>query len=391
MSIVVRYFDNATTSWPKPEPVLRTLARFLEGASGAPRRPGHRLAQLTWEAVERARARLAALFGVHDPRRVVFTTSGTDALNLAIKGLLGSGDHAVTTVLEHAAVRRPLRALEMVGVSTTVVRVDPRGIVDPDDVERAFRPNTRLVVVSHASAVTGTVQPVREIAERAHAHGVLVLVDAGQTAGVLPFTLEELDADLVALSGHKWLLGPPGTGALLLGPRLELSELTPLREGATASELAEGTRPWSLPERYEAGTPNSVGIAALGAALEWRAAVGPEALAERLQQLTFRLLRGLARIPGVELLGGCEHAGRVPIVSCLVQGWRPQELSDALERCYGILCAAGFHGAADACRALGAFPYGTVRLSPGWSTSEEDVDRVVEAIAELARQPGRVD
>jgi len=387
--VVVSYFDNATTSWPKPEPVLRALGRFLEEASGVPRRPGHRLAVSTWEAIERTRERLAALFGVGDPRRVIFTASGTDALNLAIKGLLGSGDHAVTTALEHAAVRRPLRALEVVGVTTTVVRVGPSGIVDPDDVRRALRPNTRLVVVSHASNVTGAVQPVREIAELAHAHGALVLVDAGQTAGVLPFTLDDLDADLVALSGHKWLFGPPGTGVLLLGPRVELSELTPLREGATASEYPEIIQPWSLPERYEAGTLNTPGIAALGAALEWRACLGPEMLHERLRQLTDRLASGLARIPGVEIVG--QASERVPLVSCVVQGWRPADFSAMLERGYGILCGAGLHGAAEACRALGAFPHGTVRFSPGWSTSEEDVDRLLVAVAELVRAPGRAD
>jgi len=386
---VVSYFDNATTSWPKPEPVLRTLGRFLEEASGVPRQPGHRLAIATWEAVERTRERLAALFGLTDPRRVIFTASGTDALNLAIKGLLGSGDHAVTTVLEHAAVRRPLRALEVVGVTTTVVRVGPTGTVDPDDIRRALRPNTRLVVVSHASNVTGTIQPVREIAGLAHARGALVLVDAGQTAGAVPFTLPELDADLLALSGHRWLFGPPGTGALLLGPRVEPSDLAPLREGATASDCPEAAQPWSLPERYEAGTANTVGIAALGAALDWRACLGAETLQKRLQQLTDRLARGLAQIPGVEVLGRMSE--RVPLVSCVVQGWRPDSFRAMLERTYGILCGAGLHGAPEACRALGAFPHGTVRFAPGWSTSEEEVDRVIEAVAELARTPGRAD
>ncbi len=384
---MVLYFDNATTSWPKPEPVLRVLGSFLGEASGVPRRTGHRLAVATWEAMERTRERLAALFGL-GPERVVFTASGTDALNLAIKGLLGSGDHAVTTVLEHIAVRRALRALEAVGVTTSVVPVGADGVVDPDAVRRALRPNTRLVVVSHASHVTGAVQPVREIAAFAHAQGALLLVDAGQTAGALPFTLSELDADLVAMSGHKWLLGPPGTGALLLGPRVEPSDLVPLREGATASEFPEVFQPWALPERYESGTLNTVGIAALGAALDWRACQGA-ALWGRLQALTERLVRGLERIPGVTVVG--QATQRAPLVSVVVEGWRASDVGERLERGYGILCSTGLHGAADACRSLGAFPHGTVRFSPGWRTTEEDVDRVLEAVAELARTPGRAD
>jgi|DewCreStandDraft_2_1066082.scaffolds.fasta_scaffold00001_323 selenocysteine lyase/cysteine desulfurase len=388
---VLTYLDNATTSWPKPDVVIRTLGTFLERASGVPLRPGNRLATETWEAIERVRERLAAFFGVPDPRRVLFTASGTDALNLAIKGLLGPGDHVVTTAIEHDAVRRPLRTLELFGVTTTRVEVGPDGLVDPVDVQRALRPNTRLVIIGHASNVTGALQPVVEIANRAHVQGTLVLVNAAQTAGVIPFTLDDLGADLLALSGHKWLLGPPGTGVLVLGPRVDPSELAPLREGATARDAPDITQLWSLPERYEAGTPNAVGIVALGAALEWLVQEGFTTLSARLRRLTDRLVAGLETIPGVRLLSPSDPQRRVAVISCLVSGWRPVDLASVLEKTYGIVVGAGLHGASEACRTLGAYPHGTVRLSPGWCTTEEDIDRVILAVAELARTPSRAD
>ncbi len=388
---VVTYLDNATTSWPKPDVVLQTLGTFLEQVSGVPLRTGNRLATETWEAMERVRERLATFFGNPDPRRVLFTASGTDALNLAIKGLLGPGDHVVTTAIEHDAVRRPLRTLELFGVTTTPVGVGTDGLVDPGDVQRALRPNTRLVILGHASNVTGVLQPVGEIASRAHVQGTLVLVDAAQTAGAVSFTLDDLGADLLALSGHKWLLGPPGTGVLVLGPRVDPSELAPLREGATACDIPDVTPFWSLPERYEAGTPNAVGISALGAALEWLIQEQVAALSVRLRRLTERLVAGLETIPGVQILSPVDLPQRVAVVSCLVSGWRPVDLANVLEKAYGIVVGAGLHGASEACRTLGAYPHGTIRLSPGWCTSEEEIDRVILALAELARKPTRTD
>jgi len=384
---MMSYLDNATTSWPKPDVVRETLAGFLATASGAPIRTGHRLARATWEAVEQARQRLAAFLGVADPRRVVFTASGTDALNLALKGLLGPGDHVVTTALEHDAVRRPLRALEVFGVTTTRVPVGADGTVDPDDVRRALRPNTRLVVVCHASNVTGAIQPVSEIVELAHARGAFVLIDAAQTAGVIPLAIDELGADLVALSGHKWLLGPPGTGALVVGPRIDPSELVPLRDGATGTESPDDAGPRSLPERYETGTLDTIGLAALGAAVDWLARTGLASTGERARVLTERLVAGLTALPGVRLFTPAQAASRVALVSFQVEGWRPLDLARALERDFAILVGAGLHGASEACRSIGAYPCGTVRLSPGWSTSEEEIDRAIAAVATLARAP----
>ncbi len=368
-----------------------TLASFLDEASGVPQCGGHRLATTTWEALQRTRQRLAALLGVDDPRRVIFTASGTDALNLAIKGLLAPGDHVITSVMEHDAVRRPLRALEALGVTTTVIGADSTGAIDPDDVRRALRPNTRLVVIGHASNVTGVIQPLREISSLTRAQDTLLLVDAGQTAGAVPFTLEEIGADLVAVTGHKWLLGPPGTGALVLSSRVDPSDLAPLREGRTVSDGPDDVQPWTLPERYEAGTINTVGFAALGSALTFLEEQQVPRLAQRLRRLTSRLIDGLGAIPGVRIFGPPDTASRVPIVSCTIAGWNPQDAREILERTFGILCSAGLHGAPGACRTIGAFPLGTVRFSPGWCTTEDEVDRAIEAVTRIAQAPSRDD
>jgi cysteine desulfurase / selenocysteine lyase len=337
--------------------------------------------------LDRTRARLASLFGAPSPKRVIFTLNATDALNFAIKGILGAGDHAVTTVMEHNSVRRPLRALEVHGLTTSKVKADAEGFVSPEDIRAEIRPNTRMIAITHASNVNGAVQPIADVAEIAREYGVLLLVDAAQTAGTIPIDMKSLGIDMLAIPGHKALMGPPGTGALLLGDRVELDELNTVREGGTGGNSEEDIQPRELTASYEAATHNTVGIAALGAALDFLAEVGYEAAGQHELDVTNRLVAGLRGQPGITVHNPSDPARHVAVVSITVDGWEPSEFGATLDSVFDIACRTGLHCAPEACAALGAFPSGTVRLSPGYWTTENEIDQAVEAIRELARTP----
>ena len=379
------YLDNAATSWPKPEIVYETLANFLRTAGANPGRGNHIMASRAAATIDETRLRLARLLGVSDPRRVIFASNATDALNMAIKGILKPGDHAVTTTMEHNSVRRPLHALEASGVSVTKVAADREGFVAAGDIERALRPETRLIVMTHASNVNGAIQPVADVAQIAHDRGVLLLVDAAQTVGAMPVTMDGIGADLLAFPGHKGLLGPTGTGGLVLGPRIGLDDLATTREGGTGGNSEEDVQPLELPGRYEAGTVNTVGIAALGAALEVLADTGVDAVQAHEREITSRLIDGLNEIPGVQLLSPEDARRRAAVVSFVVDGWEPADFGAALDSSFEIACRTGLHCAPDACAALGTFPYGTIRLSPGFYTTNDEIDQVIGAVAELAQ------
>ncbi len=378
------YLDNAATSWPKPPAVYEELGSFLQHAGANPGRAGHRMAARAAWTVGETRRKLARLLGVDDPRRIIFTANATDALNLAIKGSLSAGDHVVTTVMEHNSVRRPLRALERIGVMTTAVPANAEGIVQPDSIRSALRRNTKLVVVTHASNVNGAIQPIAEIAAIAHAHGSFLLVDGAQTVGSIPVDMKALDADLLAFPGHKGLMGPPGTGGLAIGERVDTAILYPIREGGTGGNSEEDIQPAEPPDRYEAGTVNTVGIAALGAALDFILHNGVEAIAAHERALTTRLIEGLRAIDGVRVLAPEEPAHRVAVVSLIVDGWEPADFGAALDEAFGIACRTGLHCAPGACRALGAGGQGTTRMSPGFFTTVEEIDQAIEAVRKLA-------
>ena len=379
------YLDNGATSWPKPEIVYETLANFLRTAGANPSRGSHVMANRAAAAINETRVKIARLLGAPDPKRVIFASNATDALNLAIKGVLKPGDHVVTTVMEHNSVRRPLHALQSIGVRVTKVEADREGFVSLDDVERAIQPNTRMIAMTHASNVNGAIQPVRDVARIARERGLLLLVDAAQTVGSVPFTMEELGADLLAFPGHKGLMGPPGTGGLILGPRVSADDLSTVREGGTGGNSEEEVQPMELPTRYEAGTLNTVGIAALGAALDVVTAEGVDAIYQREKDITTRLIDGLAEIPGVRVLSPEDEKRRAAVVSFTVEGWEPADIGAALDSSFEIACRTGLHCAPEACAALGSFPYGTIRFSPGFYTTMDEIDQSVKAVAELAR------
>lgn len=375
------YFDNSATSFPNPEIVYRTMDDFMRREAGNPGRSGHKLAVSASLALTRTRLHLARLFHVADADRIVFTLNATDALNLALKGFLREGDHVVTTSMEHNSVVRPLAALRRLGVRHTRVPCDVTGLVDVADIAAAVESRTRMIVMSHASNVVGTVQPIATVGRLARERGLIFLVDAAQSAGVLPIDVEADMIDLLAFPGHKSLYGPTGTGGLYVGPRVSL---TPQREGGTGSESEQEDQPERLPDRFESGTQNTVGIAGLGAGVEYVLAEGLERIAAHERALTQRLLDGLAQIPGVALYGSQDASRRTAAVSFNLAGWEPVDLGAVLDQSFDIAVRPGLHCAPAAHQTIGTFPQGTVRLSPGYFNTPAEVDFVLEAIAKLS-------
>jgi cysteine desulfurase/selenocysteine lyase len=375
--------DNAATSWPKPPEVMRAMSEFLERAGGNPGRSGHRLSVSAGRVVYDAREALAEFFGVLDPLRVIFTYNATHAINIVLKGFLKPGDRVVTTGVEHNAVMRPLRALEKEGVELTVVGCGPDGSLDLADMEEAVTPGTRLVVVNHASNVSGTISPVGEVARIARGVGASVLVDAAQTAGVLPIDVQAAGIDFLAFTGHKGLLGATGTGGLALGENVDVGELEPLTRGGTGSRSEFEVQPDELPDKYESGTSNAVGIAGLKAGLEFVRERGLPAIRAHELGLTRTLVEGLNGIPGVTVYGPTDATERTAVISFTAEDRRVSEIGLRLDEDFGVMSRVGLHCAPAAHRTLGTLPEGTVRLAPGPFTTVEDVEYTVGAVERI--------
>jgi len=382
----VIYLDHAATSWPKPPEVAAAMADFLERAGGSPGRSAHRLSIAAGRTVYEAREAVASLFGMEDPARVLFTSGATHAVNLALFGLLRPGDRVVTGSVEHNAVRRPLTALAERGVVVVTPPGRPDGSVDLDAIAAALRPGARLLAVNHASNVCGTIAPLPALASLAHAAGAIFLVDAAQTAGVLPFSLAETGADLLAFTGHKGLHGPPGTGGLLLSDGFDPELLTPLLYGGTGSRSDSEAQPGVLPDRFESGTPNGVGLAGLAAGIGWVRARGLEAIRAHEVELAAALGAGLAELPGVTVQGPREPDARTAVLSFTAAGRTVSEIGGRLDDEHGVLCRVGLHCAPLAHRTLGSFPGGSVRFAPGPLTTLAEARAAVAAVAQVLRR-----
>ncbi len=382
------YLDYAATSWPKPPEVLRAMTDYLECAGGNPGRSGHRLSIAAGRVVYQARESVADLFHAPNPLRVIFTHNVTYALNLAIRGLLKPGDHVITSSIEHNSVMRPLRALEREGVHLTVIPCGSDGRFDIEAFRLAAAAGAKLVVLTHASNVTGTILPLEEIAPLAHQAGALLLVDSAQTAGVIPIDLEKMGIDLLAFTGHKGLQGPPGTGGLVIGEGVDIENLSPLVRGGTGSRSEFEEQPDMLPDKYESGTPNGVGIAGLGAGVQWLLQRGIGSVRQHEAELTDTLIGGLREIPGVTVYGPDSSIDMTAVVSCRITGMHCSEVGLRLDDEFGVLCRVGLHCAPAAHRTIGTFPEGTIRLAPGIFTTLEDIQQVIAAIRDIAQNHG---
>ncbi|MCL0078805.1 aminotransferase class V-fold PLP-dependent enzyme [Dehalococcoidia bacterium] len=378
------YCDNAATSWPKPEAVYQAMNNFMRQVGASPGRSGHRLSIEAGRVVYETRESLARLFNIDDPLRIIFTRNATEALNVAINGVLRPGDHAITSSMEHNSVMRPLRALQERGVELTVVSCSKEGVLDPGGIEKAIKANTRLIVLSHASNVTGTILPVSEVGVIARRHGVVFCIDAAQTAGAYPLDISSMNVDLLAFTGHKSLFGPQGTGGLYVRQGVE-DVVEPLMRGGTGSRSDSEHQPDFLPDKYESGTPNTVGLVGLGAGVQFVLSRGVNALREKEEKLMYLLIEGLGAIPGVTLYGSGDAREQVAVLSFNIAGIASSEVTMRLEEEYDILCRPGLQCAPIAHKTLGTFPGGTVRVSPGYFTTEDEVDIVIKAVCNIAR------
>jgi cysteine desulfurase family protein len=376
------YLDNAATSFPKPEPVYQALDGFARQSLANPGRAGHKMALAAEHALDDCRHLLNQLFHGEAPERFVFTLNCTDALNMAFKGVLADGDHVVTTDLEHNSVSRPLRKLELDNrISLTRLRADGGGTLDPDAVRRAVTPRTRLIALTHASNVLGTVQPVAEVGRIARECDLLFLVDAAQTAGVVPIDVQALGIDLLAFPGHKSLLGPTGTGALYVGPQ---ARVRAWREGGTGGDSSSETQPTLFPYFLEGGTPNVLGVAGLAAGIRYVQERGIDHIRAHETALVERLRRRLEEIGGYEVFGHRDRTRQVGTLSFRSVALPAAEIGGILDQAFDIAVRPGLHCAPYIHRALGTFPEGTVRVSPGPFSTEEDVDKLAHALAEIA-------
>ena len=375
------YLDNAATTLRKPPEVVDAVVRAMT-SFGNCARGTHEGALAAARTIYDARCKAAALFGCPRADHVVFTANSTEALNVAINGLIRAGDHVISTDLEHNSVLRPLyRLRDERGVSLNFVPADRQGRLDYADFERLLRPNTRAIVCTHASNLTGNAVDLARVGGLAREHGLLFLVDASQSAGVLPIDMERMHVDALCFTGHKSLMGPQGTGGLCLRGGLDV---LPWKVGGTGVQTYSERQPEQLPVRLEAGTLNGHGIAGLSAALNFVARTGVDAIRAHETALMRRFYEGVRALANVTVYGDFTHE-RTAVVALNVAGCGSGEIADALSEDYGIATRPGAHCAPRLHRALGTEEQGAVRFSFGWYNTEEETDAAIRAVEELAR------
>lgn len=374
------YLDNAATTMRKPEEVIEAVVQAMHSMGNAGR-GAHGASLQASRTIYDTRELLCHFFGGTDPRRIVFTSNSTESLNIAIKGLLKSGDHVITTMLEHNSVLRPLYEMEEKGVELTIIPADKKGVIDYDDIEKAIRPNTKAVVCTHGSNLTGNVVDIEKIGKLTRGKEILLIVDASQTAGVFPIDVEKMNIDVLCFTGHKGLMGPQGTGGMYVREGLQIR---PLKSGGSGVQTYSKAHPSEMPTALEAGTMNGHGIAGLHAAVEYIQKIGIDQIRKREQECMKRFYEGVVQVPGVKVYGDFEDMNRCAIVSLNIGDYDSSEVSDELLTEYGISTRPGAHCAPLMHEALGTVEQGAVRFSFSHFTTDEEVDIAIKAIRELA-------
>ena len=376
------YLDNAATTRHKPDCVVEAVTRAL-CSLGNPGRGAHEGTLDADRVVFEARLALAGLFHAEGPDRIAFTANSTEALNIAIKGILQPGDHVITTALEHNSVLRPLYEMEDRGVELTILPADRQGRLRMEDFEAAIRPNTRAIVCTHGSNLTGNLVDIARVGRTARRHRLLLVVDASQTAGVFPIDVQEMGIDILCFTGHKSLLGPQGTGGLYVRPGVEVR---PLLSGGSGVQTYLRRHPPQMPTALEAGTLNAHGLAGLRAAVDYIQQVGLDAIREQELDLMWNFYRRVSAIPGVTVYGDFSQYLRCPIVALNVRDYDSSQVSDALSAQYGIATRPGAHCAPLMHRALGTVEQGAVRFSFSRFNTREEIETAASALVELAQE-----
>jgi len=376
------YLDNAATTFPKPECVYTAMDKFLREKCANPGRAGYRMSVETEQEIVKARVTLAKFLGIKHPERMIFTFNATDALNMGIKGLLCEGDHVITSNLEHSSVSRPLTGLEKHGVITvTRVANSDDGFINADDIRNAIEANTKLIVCTHASNALGTIQPIREIGGVAREKEIMFMVDAAQTTGVCDIDVETQRIDMLAFTGHKGPFGPPGIGGLYVGENVRLQAW---REGGTGFEPESLSQPETLPFKLESGTPNSVGIVGLRTGIEFCIKEGTDTIRTHERDLALRLIKGLEADDRFKIYGGRDENEKVGIVSLNIKGLNPGEVAAILDNRFNVAVRPGMHCAPHIHREIGTFPEGTIRVSPGYFNTVNDIEETISGLKAIA-------
>jgi len=375
------YLDNAASTCPKPPGVISAVDQCLRDWCANPGRGAHRIAVEAARVIHGTRQKAARLFNVADSANVIFTQNATDALNMGMRGILSPGDHVVSTMVEHNAVSRPLKVFTREGVELTLVPSDPTGFVDPGDILAAVKASTKLVVMAYASNITGAIQAIPEISLALKEAGVPILVDAAQSAGSIPLDIEKTPISMLACTGHKSMMGPQGIGLLYISPELELRSV---RQGGTGSHSDEEQDMLARPDRYEAGTLNTPGIAGLGAGIDFIESEGIGNLMRHKTELTTLLHEGLHSISGVQVYGPPLGAPRTPLVSFNVGEMPASDISGILDREYNIASRAGIHCAPGSHQVMGTLGRGAVRLSVGPFNTSDDIATAIGAVETIS-------
>ncbi|MEI6232996.1 MAG: aminotransferase class V-fold PLP-dependent enzyme [Planctomycetota bacterium] len=382
------YLDNAATSWPKPPEVYDSMNLFMRDFGANPGRSGHRMATGAEAMIGECRNAVSKFFGLNNPAGCVFTLNCTDALNIAIKGVVKQGDHVITTALEHNSISRPLQQMADTGF-ITLTRVVPQieqGAWHVEEIMRELRPNTSLVALTHCANVTGVINPVEALGAALCAANpkIVFLVDAAQSAGIVPINMEQSSIDLLAFPGHKALYAPTGTGALLIGPRIQAGDLACFREGGTGGDSASPLQPKELPHRLEGGTPNTMGIAGMLAGVRFLNKQGPAKILEHERSIVKRFIDAFESDKRFTIYGTTDLSRKVGALSITIADHDNAETASILDQAFEIAVRPGLHCAPYMHKHLGTFPTGTLRLAPGFFTTIEEADTAINALKEIA-------
>jgi cysteine desulfurase family protein len=375
------YLDNAATTFVKPENVYLAMDKCMREYASNPGRGSHKLSLRAGREVFRTRELVAKLFNIRNPLQVVFTANATDSINLALKGLLKTGDHVVTTSMEHNSVIRPLYAMHETGINYSIVKCSKDGFLNIDDLKQEIRENTKLIVMTHASNVTGNILPVREVGKICRDNGIIFMLDAAQTAGILHIDVENMFIDLLAVPGHKALMGPQGVGILYISEELEL---LPLKEGGTGSNSIDLVQPSIMPDKFESGTLNLPGIVGLCAGVEFIINETTDKILSHENNLVNLLIKELKQIELVQIFSNTELSKPFSTLSFNIQGMPSSKVADILDKKFDICVRAGLHCAPLAHKTIGTLERGTVRVSTGYFNTEEEILKLVYALKKIS-------